>query len=63
MPVPPANIIDIGTDEDAGSWLEMLAFSPCLNVSDYAGRQLTEAGSVAPVSFHHDQPDSAGGAG
>lgn len=53
MICPPA-IIDLGNDTDAGAWLEAIAFSPCLNVSEYAGRRLPDAdGLVAPVSFHH----------
>lgn len=28
MPIPPANLIDIGTDEDAGFWSDALRFAP-----------------------------------
>jgi len=35
MPIPPANLIDIGTDEDAGAWLAMLPFCPNIEASEY----------------------------
>jgi hypothetical protein len=56
----PPTIIDIGTDEDAGSWLEMLAFSPCLNASEYAGCGHPDGDRFALIPSIHDQPDSAG---
>ena len=44
-------------DGHDGTWLEALLFSPCLNVADYVGGQLTEAG-FAPEPFSHDRLSS-----
>lgn len=57
--VPPANLIDIASDDDAGEWLAALPFVR-FPVSDYeavhdAGRRLPNAdGLVALIPFNHD---------
>lgn len=54
MTVPPA-FFDDGHD---GTWLEAISFSPLLNVSDYAGRQLPDGAGLAPALSFHDEDNS-----
>jgi hypothetical protein len=36
---------------EAGSWLEAIAFSPCLNVSEYAGCDHSHSDRLAPFNL------------
>lgn len=57
----PPTIIDLGNDTDARAWLEAIAFSPCLNVAEYAGRRLPDADGLVALSVpFHSTANSAG---
>lgn len=46
-------------DGQGPTWSDMIANSPTLNVSEYAGGDHPDRLRPA-VSFHHDRPNSAG---
>lgn len=71
MSISPPSIFDLGTEDDAGFWLDQLSFLPwteviggfCnaafLNARDDAGDDRSDSDRLAPFLSLHDQSDSA----